>query len=134
MKTRTIHQSVSFKATPHEVYEILMDERKHAEFTGGKASISRKVGGKFSVSDGYIVGENVELVKDEKIVQTWKAEEDCWPEGHYSKVVFALKKTKDGTKLTFTHSGIPVECGTRFDDGWKEFYWEPMKEALESGD
>jgi activator of HSP90 ATPase len=134
MKTRTIRQSVSFKATPHEVYEILMDERKHAEFTGGRASISRKIGGKFSVSDGYIVGENIELVKDRKIVQSWKAEEDCWPKGHYSKVVFSLEKTKDGTKLSFVHTSTPAECGTRFDEGWKEFYWKPMKEKLESGD
>lgn len=127
MKTRTIRQSVNFKASPHEVYEILMGAHRHAKLTGGKAVISRKVGGRFSVFDGYIVGENLELIKDEKIVQSWRAEEDCWPEGHYSKVTFSMKKTKNGTKLIFTHSGVPVECGDRFDKGWKEFYWEPIK-------
>ncbi|MGA2318205.1 MAG: hypothetical protein ABSG71_17760 [Thermodesulfobacteriota bacterium] len=48
MKTKTIRQSITFKASPHEVYDALMDSRKHAKFTGAKARISRKVGGKFT--------------------------------------------------------------------------------------
>lgn len=131
MKTRTIRQTVSFKVNPHEVYEALMDSRKHAAFTGGKCSISRKIGGKFSVFDGYIKGENIELVPDEKIVQLWRPVEDCWPTDHYSKVKFSLKPVKGGTKLALLHVDVPSECGDRFDTGWKEFYWAPMKEMLE---
>jgi len=76
MVTRTIKQSVTIKASPHVVYEALMDSKKHAAFTGGKATISRKVGGKFSVFDEYAEGENLELVPDKKIVQSWRAS-DC---------------------------------------------------------
>lgn len=131
MKTRTIRQKVEFRAEPHDVYEALMDSKKHSAFTGGKCVISRKVGGKVTISDGYIKGENLALVKDRKIVQTWKAAEDCWPEGHFSKVTFALKPTKTGTRLEFVQTGIPAECGDRFDTGWKEYYWAPMKDMLE---
>src|SRR4030065_917774 len=120
MKTRTIRQTASFKATPHEVYEALMDSRKHAEFTGGRCTVSRKVGGKIKVYDGYITGENVELVPDKKIVQLWKPEEDCWPPDYFSKVTFLFKATKEGTQMAFTHSGVPVVCGDRFDIGWRE--------------
>jgi len=131
MKTRTIRQTATFKASPHEVYEALMDSRKHAKFTGGRCSISRKVGGKVSIYDGYITGENVELVPDKKIVQLWKPEEDCWPQDYFSKVTFSLKATKNGTQLILVQSGVPVVCGDRFDTGWKEFYWAPMREMLE---
>ena len=131
MKTRTIRQTVTFKATPHVVYETLMDSRKHASFTGGKCLISRKVGGKISVFDGYITGENLELVQDKKIVQLWRPEEDCWPSDHFSTVTFLLKTAANGTSLSFTHTGVPVECGDRFDSGWRENYWEPMKELFE---
>ena len=62
MKTKTIRQSASFKTSPHEVYEMLMDSRKHTKFTGEKASISRKIGGKFSAYAGYIDGVNLDLV------------------------------------------------------------------------
>jgi uncharacterized protein YndB with AHSA1/START domain len=73
MKTRAIRQTISFKASPHKIYEMLMDSRTHARFTGGKASISRKSGGKFTAYDNYISGTNIELVCDKKIVQYWRA-------------------------------------------------------------
>ena len=38
MKTKTVQQSVTFKATAHEVYETLMDSRKHAHFTRAKGA------------------------------------------------------------------------------------------------
>jgi hypothetical protein len=43
-----------------------------------------------------------------------------------------LKAEEDGTRLTFTQTGVPVDCGDRFDTGWKENYWVPMKDMLES--
>jgi len=42
--SKTIRQSVTIKASPHAVYEALMDSRKHAAFSGMPARISRKVG------------------------------------------------------------------------------------------
>lgn len=131
MKTRTIRQKVSFRADPHEVYEILMDSRKHSQLSGGKCIISRKVGGKISISDGYIAGQNVEIVPDKKIVQLWRAAEDCWPNGHFSTVTFSLAATRGGTTLSFRQTGVPFGCGKRFDSGWRDYYWAPMKEMLE---
>ena len=43
---KTIKQVVIFEAEPHEVYEDFMDSKKHAEFTGEKAKISREIKGK----------------------------------------------------------------------------------------
>ena len=66
MKTRTIRQTITLDASPHDVYEMLMDEKKHARFTGGAAQISRDVGGAFVTNDGYSTGTNKELVQDTK--------------------------------------------------------------------
>ena len=129
MKTKTIRQTITFKASPHDVYEALMDSRKHSEFTGGKAVISRKIGGKFTAYDGYAEGTNLELVKDKKIVQKWRA--DDWPEGHYSTVTFELKKVEVGTKLKFKQTGVPEDQYGQIGDGWVEFYWDNMKKMLE---
>jgi activator of HSP90 ATPase len=93
MKTKTIRQSATFKASPHAVYEMLMDSRKHAKFTREKASVSRKIGGKFTAYAGYISGVNLDLVPGKKIVQSWRGSD--WPDGHYSKVTFSLKKSKN---------------------------------------
>jgi uncharacterized protein YndB with AHSA1/START domain len=129
METKTIRQSVNIKSSPHDVYEALMDSKKHAKFTGGAATISRVVGGKFSTYDGYASGVNVELVPDKKIVQTWRA--DDWGAGQESKVTFSLTASSGGTRLTFTQSGVPEDQYEDVSQGWKDYYWEPMKLMLE---
>ncbi len=126
---KTIHQTATFKASPHEVYEALMDAKKHSEFTGGTAKISRKVGGKFTLYDGEMDGKNLELELDKKIVQTWRYSD--WPEGHYSTVTFALEKLDGGTKLTFTQKDVPDDKYEEIKQGWKDYYWGPMKEMLD---
>jgi activator of HSP90 ATPase len=129
MKTKTIRQSVIFKTSPHEVYELLMDSRKHTRFTGEKATISRKIGGKFVAYAGYIDGVNLDLVQDQRIVQSWRGSD--WPEGHYSKVTFSLEKVKSGARLTFRQSGVPEVHYKDINQGWRDYYWKPMREMLE---
>lgn len=129
MKTKTIKQKVTFKANQIDVYEVLMDSKKHSVFSGGKAKISRKVGGKFSAYDGYATGKNIELVPGQKIVQTWHASD--WEEDVISTVTFELQPIKTGTELIFTHEGVPAEHSKSIAQGWKDFYWAPMKELLE---
>jgi activator of HSP90 ATPase len=124
-----IRQNVTFNATPHEVYETLMDSQRHAAFTGGKASISRLVGGQISAYDDYISGKNIELLPDKKIVQDWRAVD--WPEGTFSKVTFELTAIPEGTRLDFTHSDLPEGTAEEFTQGWIDNYWEPMKRAFE---
>lgn len=129
MRTRTVRQSVTFKASPREVYEMLMDSRKHSAFTGDKATISRKPGGRFKVGE-YIRGVNLELVPDEKIVQSWRGSD--WPEGHFSRAVFSLKPIEGGSRLTLVQSGVPEDGYSEIKQGWHDYYWKPMKEMLAS--
>jgi activator of HSP90 ATPase len=128
MKTKDIRQSVTFKASPHAVYEIIMDSKKHSVLAGDEAKMSRKVGAKFTVGN-YIEGVNLELVPDEKIVQSWRYED--WPKGHYSKATFAFKEVDGKTKFTFTQTGVPEEFYEDIKQGWIDYYWTPMKEMLE---
>ncbi len=129
INTKTIRQSVTFKASPHDVYEALMDPKKYAQFAGGPATISRKVGGKFSEMDGSITGTNLELVPDVKIVQSWRL--DDWPEGHYSRATFAFEEVGGKTRMTFTQNGVPEDVYEDVKQGWYDYYWNPMKEMLE---
>jgi activator of HSP90 ATPase len=129
MRTKTIRQSVTFKASPHDVYEAIMDSKKHSKFTASKVSVSRKVGGKFSVSGGDIEGVNLVLVPNQKIVQSWRYSD--WPKGYYSKATFSLREISTGTRLTFTQTGVPEEFYNDIGQGWRDYYWGPMKEMLE---
>jgi activator of HSP90 ATPase len=129
MKTRTIRQTIVIHASAHDVYEMLMDERKHALFTGGSARISRDVGGTFVTNDGYSNGTNLELVQDTKIVQTWRASD--WPDDHYSTLTINLSQGSSGTKLSFIQTGVPSDQYDEISQGWYDYYWNPLKEARE---
>ena len=73
MKTKTIQQTVRFKAPPREVYELLMDSKKHQSLSGEKAIVSTQVPGKFAAWNGHITGFNLLLKPGAKIVQAWRA-------------------------------------------------------------
>jgi len=130
LNTKTIRQRIFIKASPHDVYETLIDSRKHARLVGAQASISRKEGGKFQVYDGEISGVNLELKPDQKIVQQWRIETDCWPKEHYSKATITLTEVDGGTRLTFTQAGVPEECYDNVRQGWYDYYWTPMQEKF----
>jgi len=125
---KTINQVVFFDTTPATVYNALMDSKTHGEFTNTKAEISQDVGGAFSTYDGYITGTNVELVPNEKIVQSWHASD--WKEDEISTVTYELEEVEGKTKLTFTHADVPDEKCDDIEKGWEDYYWKPMRELF----
>ncbi len=88
--SREIKHRVLIKAAPQKVFAALLDSRKHAQFTGEPAKISRKVGGTFHCYDHYIDGLNLEIVPNQLIVQAWRSRN--WPKGTFSIVTFHLVK------------------------------------------
>ena len=133
MVTKSIKQSVTFDAPAKKVYDLILDQKKHAAFTGSNVVMSKKVKGKLDIFDGYIRGYNIELMEGEKIVQALHFQEDGWPEDHYSICTFHFKEEGDKTQLTFTQHGIPEQNVENLKSGWKEFYWAPMKAYLKTG-
>lgn len=129
MKTKTIRQSITFKATAHEVYELLMDSEKHSVLTGSQAKISKKTGGAFSIYDGEIEGTNLELMPDKKIVQSWRYSD--WPKDHFSEVTFLLTEDSGNTRLDFVQLDVPEEHYQDIRQGWQDYYWTPMRDLLE---
>jgi activator of HSP90 ATPase len=132
MKTKSIRQTATFDASPDQIYNLIMDEKKHAAFTGSRATMSTKPNGKFSVFDGYCQGYNIELVKGKKIVQAWHFAEDGWPDDHYSICNFELEKVGDKTRLRFHQTNIPEHKVASLKEGWKQFYWDAIKIYLKS--
>jgi uncharacterized protein YndB with AHSA1/START domain len=70
--TTTIRQTVTFSASPEQVYEVLMDSQKHESLSGEKANISREVGGVFKAWGEHISGFNLVLQPGRRIVQAWR--------------------------------------------------------------
>ncbi len=132
IKKKSFEQEITIKSTPHEIYEVFMDSKKHSKLTEGKAMVSREVGGSFSIFEGSLSGKNVELIQDKKIVQTWRGDGENWPKGYYSTITFNFEPVDQGTLIKFTHTDIPEGAYESVKQGWDTYYWEPLKEMLEN--
>jgi activator of HSP90 ATPase len=132
MKVGSIRQTVNLPGTPSEVYAALMTTKGHIAFSAAPAKISPKVGGKFMAWGGYIHGKNLKLAPGKMIYQTWVPSDPTWPAGHESRVRYNLAATPRGTRVTFTHSRVPVEHVGHLSSGWKKSYWDPLRKYLSS--
>jgi activator of HSP90 ATPase len=137
----SIHQEVTFKASRKRIYDALTDAKQFEQVVhlsdavktrmppnAPATSISTEPGGTFSTFGGLIVGMQIELVPDERIVQAWRPA--YWKPGAYSIVKFALADTDSGTKLTLDHRGFPDGDGQSLLDGWNKNYWDPLQKFL----
>jgi activator of HSP90 ATPase len=140
----SIHQEVTFNASRRQVYEALTSARRFDALTrlsdglslvtapGAKATtISREVGGSFTLFGGYITGRHLEMVPDERLVQAWRA--GGWQAGEYSVVKFALAAQGAACKLVLDHRGFPEGQGKSLAYGWGVHYWQPLAKLLAQG-
>lgn len=126
---KTIKQRVKLEAEPATIYELLADSRKHTLVTGRKATISRKVGGTFSIGENEVTGVNVDLVPARRIVQAWRHRR--FPEGIFSMAAITLTPTPNGgTELVLTHRGVPKDLIPETEQAWREHYWSAIKTYL----
>jgi activator of HSP90 ATPase len=124
----SLHQEAEFRVPPARIYEVLLDSKQFAAFSGMPAEIDAKAGGSFSMFQGMIVGRNIELVPGKLIVQAWRPA--AWPPGIYSLVKFELKPNGSGTTVVLDHTSFPVGGYDHLSRGWKEHYWDPLKKFL----
>jgi activator of HSP90 ATPase len=137
----SIHQETAFKASRKRVYEAITDTKQFNQVSQLSAAmrsgmslgtvpteISHEVGGAFSIYGGYIVGRNIELVPNERIVQAWRVTR--WDPGVYSIAIFKLREQGSGTRIVFDHTGFPKGTGEHLAAGWKANYWEPLEKFL----
>jgi len=132
----SIHQEPLFKATPKQLYEALLDTKQFDKVIqlsgvmssgalGSKpTSISRDEGGPFTIFGGYIIGRQIELKPDERIVQAWRV--GSWEPGVYSIAKFDLVQQGPETRIVFDHTGFPKGTADHLAAGWKAHYWVPL--------
>jgi activator of HSP90 ATPase len=140
-EAESIHQEVVFAASRARVYAALVDAAQFAEVMklgaarklvaapdAIPAAIEARVGGAFTLFGGYITGVQIELARDERIVQAWH--EKVWADGEFSIARFELYEAGTGTRLVFDHRGFPQGAGPHLAVGWYGNYWEPLKAFL----
>ena len=113
-------------AKPKVIYDAWLDGEKHTAFTGSKALIDGRVGGKFTAHDGYISGTTISVEPFGRIVQTWRTTE--FPtDAPDSEIEVILEESPQGTKITIVHTDIPDGQGESYRQGWIDYYLAPLK-------
>jgi len=126
-RVRTITQKTFIPSVkPEDVYDAFVNAKRHAAFTGARATGVARVGATFTSWDGYITGVHRALVKGRKIVQDWQTSE--WPSGMpASRVEFTFTAAKGGTEIRMVHSQVPSTQAAGYRQGWIDYYWTPLK-------
>jgi activator of HSP90 ATPase len=125
-KRTSLHQEVDIKATPQRIYQTLLSSKDFAAFTGAPAEIDPKPGGAFSLFGGQVVGRNIELVPNQRIVQAWRVVAD-FPDGVYTMVKFELIPRDSQTSVILDQAGFAEGDFDHLSEGWHSHYWEPLK-------
>ena len=119
--------NVTLKAKPADVFSALTNARKISTWSGQKAKVGTKKGGKLEMFDGWVKGKVVVFNRGKNLAYTWRPAE--WTRATPSSVVrYKLSSTSTGTKVTLTHSGLPNAKEARdHKSGWTQFVFKPLE-------
>jgi uncharacterized protein YndB with AHSA1/START domain len=125
---KQIEETYIIKASVGKVWQALTDAAVAERWGAGPAKFDLREGGKFSYWDGDIHGVNTKIVPNELLEQDWFGEDR--PELSY-KVTFRLSSDGELTKVQLVHADVPDEEAKDFEDGWRDYYFDPIKKLLE---
>jgi uncharacterized protein YndB with AHSA1/START domain len=121
--------TTNFHASPAEVFNALTNNVRLSQWSG-EGIVEPKIGGRFSMFDGWVNGKVLAYKPGKEIGYTWKTTE--WPEKwEPSEVRYTFTKTKTGTKITLTHSKLPnAKEAKDHKSGWVEHVFGPLENYL----
>ena len=124
---KTIKQVYKIEAPVQKVWQALTDPAIIEKWGGGPAKMDDCEGTEFSLWGGDIHGKNLDVTENKKLVQEWFG-------GHWdkpSKVTFTLTEKETKTEVRLNHSDVPDREAKDIADGWKIYYFGPLKNLLE---
>lgn len=127
---KTIKQTYIINSPAFEVWKALTDIEYINSWGGGPAKMDDKKGTKFSLWDGEIWGENLEVIPNNKLVQHWYSKGEL--PNKPSTVTFTLTDEDGKTELEMVQKDVPDAFEKDLDNGWRDFYLVPLKNYLES--
>jgi activator of HSP90 ATPase len=122
----SLELSVNLNVTTEKLYNDWLDSNAHGKFTESPAQIDPSINGKFTTWEGYIFGTNKSLEPFHRIIQSWRTTEFSEKDDD-SILEVIFESAGDKTRLILKHSNIPEGQGEDYKQGWKEFYFKPMK-------
>ncbi|MCA9735161.1 MAG: SRPBCC domain-containing protein [Deferribacteres bacterium] len=124
-----IRQDFHVHASIETVFRALTDPILIEQWSESRAIMDSKIGTRFSLFNGYIIGQNLEIGLNKKIVQNWRARN--WKDD--SLVSMNLIKETGGTKIELRQEGIPDQEYVSIQQGWNKFYLGKLQRFFGNG-
>ncbi len=127
---RTIQIAASLPAPPDRLFDMYLDSREHAGFTGMPVTVSAVPGSAFSAFNGVITGTILQVVPKRLIVQSWRSPH--WGLNDLdSTLVLTFLTENDGARIELTQANVVDADFAGVSQGWEKYYWAPWREYLE---
>jgi activator of HSP90 ATPase len=112
-------------ASANRIFSDWLSSAGHTSMTGGEAVYANN---EFTAWDGYISGSNLNNDENKTIRQKWRTVE--FPENAEDSIIEVELKPidKESTKVVIKQTYLPDGDGPKYTDGWRQHYFQPMKE------
>jgi activator of HSP90 ATPase len=122
--------AASLPAPPDRLFDMYLDLREHAAFTGLPVTIAAQPGHAFRAFDGAIGGTILHVEPKRLIVQTWRSV-NFPPEAIDSILILTFRPHSDGGQIELTQINVADEDFAGVSHGWEEHYWTPWRNYLQ---
>ncbi len=122
-----IEQTYIMDAPVEQVWAALTDPEFIRQWSGADADFPLEVDAEYSLWDGSISGRIVEIVPQQRLVQTWQPQD--W-EREDSVVTFTLTPQDGGTRVDLVHENVEEGDYEGTNEGWDIYYLGAIKKML----
>ena len=127
---RTLTLAAELPATPERLFDMYLDPKLHAAFTGTEVEIDAEPGSAFHAFDGALEGSMLYTQPKRLIVQSWRSR--GWEiDDIDSTLVLSFHPQANGARIEVVHANLPESDYAGVSHGWERFYWTPWRAYLE---
>ena len=128
---RNVIIAASLPAAPDKLFDMYLDAKAHAAFTGFPVTIAARAGAPFRAFNDMLSGTIIHVAPKRLIVQTWRSAN--WPATAIDSVLtLSFWPDKDGARIELVHANVPEEDFAGVSQGWEKYYWTPWRAYLAS--
>ncbi len=121
--------SATFSAPPERLFDMYLDAREHAAFTGHPVMVRPVAGAEFSAFEGALSGRILHMEPKRLIVQTWRSTK--WPADAIDSVLtLSFWRQDGGARIELVQVNVADEDFADVTQGWERFYWTPWRAYL----
>jgi len=120
---KNFKKTFKINAEPSDVYSAITNPYTIELWSGYPAQMSTDPGSEFSLWEGDITGRNLEFIQDKKVVQEWYFGDQA----EKSIVIITIASDREYSLVTVEHTNIPDEEFDGIAEGWREYYFDAIK-------